>query len=464
MNSAQYISTRGGIRPIAFSTAVMMGLAEDGGLLLPAELPDCRDQLDSWRQLSYSDLAYLVMRPFVGASLPDEDLRLLIQRSYATFRHPDVVPIVELEQQLYIAELFHGPTLAFKDIALQFLGNLFAYLLQRQGGQLNIVGATSGDTGSAAIHGVRGKPGVNIFIMYPNGRVSPIQELQMTAVTDDNVHCLAIEGTFDDGQRILKEIFNDLEFKRQYSLGAVNSVNWARILAQIVYYFWAAFRVQEQASWEGEIQVAVPTGNFGDIFAGYIALRMGAPIHRLILASNENDILSRFFNTGEYVLGEVSPTLSPSMDIQVASNFERYLYYRCGKDSAKVSELMRRFAVEKRISVSGKDENFAAGKGDTSDTLATISKYHARKGYVLDPHSAVAVAVAEKHTLSDMPTVCLATAHPGKFPAAITQALGEQQLASHPELSKLEGMPTRKTVIEANTETVKSQIRSLLKS
>ena len=464
MNSAQYISTRGGIRPITFSTAVMMGLAEDGGLLLPSELPDCRDQLDSWRHLSYSDLAYAVMRPFVGDSLPDADLRLLIQRSYASFRHPDVVPIVELDQQLYIAELFHGPTLAFKDVALQFLGNLFAYLLQRQGGHLNIVGATSGDTGSAAIHGVRGKPGVNIFIMYPNGRVSPIQELQMTSVSDDNVHCLAIEGTFDDGQRILKEIFNDLEFKRQYSLGAVNSVNWARILAQIVYYFWAAFRVQEQASWEGKIQVAVPTGNFGDIFAGYIALRMGAPIQRLILASNENDILSRFFNTGAYALGEVSPTLSPSMDIQVASNFERYLYYRCGRDSAKVNELMRRFAVEKRIEISGKDEKFAAGKGNTADTLATISKYHARKGYILDPHSAVGVSVAEKHALPKMPTVCLATAHPGKFPDAIAQALGDGQLANHPELSKLKGMPTRKTITEANAETVKNQIRSLLKS
>ena len=460
MNSAQYISTRGGIRPVGFSEAVMMGLAEDGGLLLPAELPDCRAQLESWRKLSYSELAFEVMRPFIGNAMPEEDLSSLIQQSYATFRHRDIVSVVKLADQLYLAELFHGPTLAFKDIALQFLGNLFAYFLQRHGGCLNIIGATSGDTGSAAIHGVRGKPGIHIFILYPNGRVSPIQELQMASVADKNVHCLAIKGTFDDGQRILKQIFNDLDFKRQYSLGAVNSVNWARILAQIVYYFWAAFRVQEQSSWKGSVQVAVPTGNFGDIFAGYLALRMGAPIHRLILASNENDILSRFFNTGEYAVGEVSPTLSPSMDIQVASNFERYLYYRCGKETGKVTELMKRFAAEQHISLAGSDPEFAAGSGNSSETLATIRKYHDLKGYILDPHSAVGVCVAEKYSLQEIPTVCLATAHPGKFPDAIAQALGDGTLARHPELSKLEGMPLRKTVIEANADTVKEFVAS----
>ncbi len=462
MNSAQYISTRGGIRPVGFSEAVMMGLAEDGGLLLPEELPDCRAQLDPWRKLSYPELAFEVMRPFIGNAMPEEDLRHLVQQSYATFRHVDVVPVIELANQLYLAELFHGPTLAFKDIALQFLGNLFAYFLKRQGGQLNIIGATSGDTGSAAIHGVRGKPGIHIFILYPNGRVSPIQELQMASVPDENVHCLAIKGTFDDGQRILKEIFNDLDFKRKYSLGAVNSVNWARILAQIVYYFWAVFRVQEQSSWKGTVQVAVPTGNFGDIFAGYIALRMGAPIHRLILASNENDILCRFFNTGEYALGEVSPTLSPSMDIQVASNFERYLYYRCGKNAGKVTELMKRFAAEQQISLPGSDTDFAAGKGNTPDTLATIRKYYDLKGYILDPHSAVGVCVAEKYILQEIPTVCLATAHPGKFPDATAQALDDGTLARHPELSKLEGMPQRKTVIEANADTVKDFVRKTL--
>jgi threonine synthase len=460
MNSARYISTRGGIRPVDFSEAVMMGLAEDGGLLLPAELPDCRAQLDFWRKLSYPELAFEVMRPFIGNAMPEEDFRSLVQQSYATFRHKDIVPVIKLADQLYLAELFHGPTLAFKDIALQFLGNLFAYFLQRQGGCLNIIGATSGDTGSAAIHGVRGKPGIHIFILYPNGRVSPIQELQMASVPDENVHCLAIKGTFDDGQRILKEIFNDLTFKRQYSLGAVNSVNWARILAQIVYYFWAAFRVQEQSSWQGSVQVSVPTGNFGDIFAGYLALHMGVPIHRLILASNENDILSRFFNTGEYAVGEVSPTLSPSMDIQVASNFERYLYYRCNKDAAKVTELMKQFAAEQCISLPGSDPEFAAGSGNTASTLATIRKYHDLAGYILDPHSAVGVCVAEKYSLQGTPTVCLATAHPGKFPDAIAQALGDGTLARHPELSKLEGMPMRKTVIEANADTVKDFVAS----
>ncbi|MFA6929147.1 MAG: threonine synthase [Lentisphaeria bacterium] len=462
MNSAQYISTRGGIQPVDFIDAVMMGLAEDGGLLLPAKLPDCRSQLDGWRKLSYTGLAFEVMRLFVGEAIPQEELKELIRQSYSTFRHPDIVPLVPLSEQLFLAELFHGPTLAFKDIALQFLGNLFGYVLKKRGGELNIIGATSGDTGSAAIHGVRGKSGIHIFILYPNGRVSPIQEQQMASVPDANVHCLAINGTFDDGQRVLKEVFNDLHFKREFSLGAVNSVNWVRILAQIVYYFWASFRVQEKTGYPGTMQIAVPTGNFGDIFAGYIALRMGAPIHRLILASNENDILSRFFNTGEYSLGSVRPTLSPSMDIQVASNFERYLYYRTGQDSEKVVELMQHFAAEQHITLPGNDPKFAAGKGDTEKTLATIRKYYDLKKYILDPHSAVGVSVAEKFQLDGIPTICLATAHPGKFPEAIQKALGNPRLANHPELSKLAGLPLRKTVLDASRETIENFVRTTL--
>jgi len=292
--SISYISTRGQIAPVTFSEAVMMGLADDGGLLVPSQIPDVSSQLPQWSKLHYPELAFEVMKPFVGDSIPAEDLRELIRKSYATFDTAQVVPIVQAGP-VFIAELFHGPTLAFKDVALQFLGNVFEYLLSATHQKLNIIGATSGDTGSAAIHGVRGKKGIDIFIMFPEGRVSPLQERQMTTLPDANVHPIAIKGTFDDGQRVLKQLFNDIPFKREYHLGAVNSVNWARVLAQVTYYFWSAFRVQETTGAQ-QVQIAVPTGNFGDIFAGYIARRMGAPVSRLILATNENDILSRFFN------------------------------------------------------------------------------------------------------------------------------------------------------------------------
>ena len=455
----QYISTRGGVSPVDFSAAVMMGLADDGGLLLPADIPDIRGKLENWRKLSYRDLAYEVMSPFIGESIAEADLRVLINRSYDSFDTPDVIPIVPVGG-IYIAELFHGPTLAFKDVALQFLGNLFEHELKCTGGRLNILGATSGDTGSAAIHGVRGKAGIDIFIMFPEGRVSPLQERQMTTVPDANVHCIAVTGTFDDGQRVLKAVFNDIPFKRQYSLGAVNSVNWARVLAQVVYYFWGAFRVQE-ATGAATVQVTVPTGNFGDIFAGYVAKRMGAPISRLVLATNENDILSRFFNTGCYSLGEVSPTLSPSMDIQVASNFERYLYYRLGCDTEKVRDTMAAFARDKSITVPGTDPDFAAGRGDTPSTLATIARYHAQYGYILDPHTAVGVSVAEQHLRANEPMLCLATAHPAKFSSAITRALGSD-LARHPTLEALKTLPTRKVLLAPVKETIQEYMVSCL--
>lgn len=459
LQSSTYISTRGGVAGVDFLSAVMMGLADDGGLLLPAVIPQVSDRLVGWRRLSYPELAAAVMADFVGSGLSTDELQSLVSRSYATFSHPEVVPVVPCGG-FFIAELFHGPTLAFKDIALQFLGNLFEHVLSCRGGSLNIVGATSGDTGSAAIHGVRGKAGIDIFIMFPDGRVSPLQERQMTTVPDENVHCIAIKGTFDDGQRVLKEIFNDLSFKRQYQLGAVNSVNWARVLAQVVYYFWSAFRVCEQTGAE-KVQVAVPTGNFGDIFAGYVALRMGAPIARLILATNENDILSRFFNSGEYSQGAVSPTLSPSMDIQVASNFERYLYYRVGSDSGKVKNLMADFASTGKICLSdGGDPTFVAGCGNTAMTLATISKYYQQHGYLLDPHTAVGVAVAEKFP-SPYPTICLATAHPAKFPEAIQKALGKD-LAKHPELEKLKALPVRRTTLQPEKEIVAGYVAETL--
>jgi len=368
-----------------------------------------------------------------------------------------VVPLAEQ----WILELFHGPTAAFKDVALQFLGNLFELLLERSGGHLNILGATSGDTGSAAIYGVRGQPSIDIFILHPHGRVSPIQERQMTTVLDENVHNIAIEGTFDDGQRIVKELFNDLEFKREYHLGAVNSINWARILAQVVYYFYAWGRVSGGDP-EKAVGFSVPTGNFGDIFAGYVAHRMGLPVEKLILATNRNDILSRFVNTGVYSSGMVQPTISPSMDIQVSSNFERYLYFLMDEDPEKVKELMGQMAGEGRIEVSPKKLEqvrslFRARAVSEPQTLEQIKKTYREHHYILDPHTAVGVRAA-----ADEPgVICLATAHPGKFGAAVRQAIGKEAPLP-PSLEGLMDRPARCKVLPATADDVRDYMRQIL--
>ena len=450
-----YISTRGGIDPIPFSDAVMMGLADDGGLLLPAAIPDVSGRLDDWRDLTYPDLAVEVMQPFIGQDLPRDVLVELVHRSYRVFDHEEVTPVRQVGP-VHILELSHGPTLAFKDIALQFLGNLFEHILEQTGEALTILGATSGDTGSAAICGVRGKRGISIFIMHPHKRVSPVQELQMTTVLDANVHNIAVEGTFDDGQRVMKEIFNDLDFKARYRLGAVNSVNWARVLAQIVYYFYAAFRVCRETG-SRQVQVCVPTGNFGDIFAGYIARRMGAPISRLILATNRNDILARFFGTGVYERGEVEATLSPSMDIQVASNFERYLYYRVGEQPERVRALMKAFAGDGHFEIDGHDPGFLAGKASREDTLGVIRRTYREHDYLVDPHTAVGIAVAERHLQTGTPTVCLSTAHPAKFGDAVREALGED-VAEHERIAALFGKESRCVVLPATKEAVQAFI------
>jgi len=455
----RYISTRGRVEPMGFEAAVMMGLADDGGLLIPESIPDAAASLDAWRALPYADLAYEVMRPFVSDIAP-ADLKALIGKTYGRAFDPEPAPVVAVGD-LYVLELWHGPTLAFKDIALQFLGNLFEHVLAKTGRQLNILGATSGDTGSAAIAGVRGREGMNIFVMHPEGRVSEIQQRQMTTVPDANVHNIAVEGTFDDCQRIMKSLAADLAFKRAYSLGAVNSVNWARVLAQIVYYFKAAFAVRAAAGCD-RVRAAVPTGNFGDILAGWYALKMGAPISQLILATNANDILSRFFTTGEYALANVHQTLSPSMDIQVASNFERYLYYRVGGDPRRLVGLMAEFSHTGSLVIDvGADgrvaSEFAAGAVSEADTLATIKNYHDRHGYLLDPHSAVGVAVAERAGLAGDPVVCLATAHPAKFPDAIEQAVGKR-LARHPAIDALADLPTRCQVLPNDRKAVRDYI------
>ncbi len=453
-----YISTRGGMAPIGFQDAIMTGLAPDGGLLLPESLPNIEDKLGEWAKLSYTELAFEVIRLF-ATDVPDGDLKKLIDDSYATFNHPEVAPSVEVGD-FQILELFHGPTLAFKDVALQFLGNLFGYILEQRGGRLNILGATSGDTGSAAIHGVRGKPNINIFIMHPEGRTSPLQEKQMTSVLDANVFNLAVDGSFDDCQNIMKTTFGDVAFKTEHALGSVNSVNWARVLAQTVYYFYSAFRAMEKTG-AASVRFSVPTGNFGDILAGYLAQRMGLPISKLILATNENDILSRFFNSGVYGKAAAVPTISPSMDIQVASNFERYLYYKVGRDADQLVGLMNDFSAKGALSVELNengvvDDLFVAGKGDTAATLATIKRYKDEHGYVLDPHTAVGVWVAENFPSADAPTICLATAHPAKFTQAIIDATGEA--VHHPTLDALADAETRCDAIANDVELVKQYL------
>lgn len=453
----KYISTRGQMEPIEFMDAVMCGLAPDGGLLLPETLPQVADQFEEWKDLSYQELAFEVISLF-ATDIPAADLAELVTESYATFRAAEVTPSVKAGD-MYILELFHGPTLAFKDVALQFLGNLFAYILEKRGGELNILGATSGDTGSAAIHGVRGKPNINIFVMHPKGRTSPLQEKQMTSVLDENVYNLAVEGTFDDCQHIMKTIFADVDFKQKHSLGAVNSVNWARVLAQTVYYFYSAFQVMKETG-ASEVQFSVPTGNFGDILAGYLAWKMGLPVKKLILATNENDILSRFFNTGEYSVGETVPTISPSMDIQVASNFERYLFYKVGEDADKLRGLMQQFADTKslKVELAGEtvDSMFAAGVGTTAATLDTIRRYKASADYVLDPHTAVGVYVAEQVAEKDVPCICLSTAHPAKFTDAIRDAIGEGSY--HEILDALADAETRCEDIANDVDAVRAYV------
>jgi threonine synthase len=453
----RYVSTRGGVKDLSFCEAVMMGLASDGGLLVPNHIPDISGELADFGELTYAQIAQRVMGEFID-DIPAEALQQLIKKSYATFDDDRVTPLTSVGD-FHVLELFHGPTLAFKDVALQFLGNVFEYILADTDQSLNILGATSGDTGSAAIAGVRGKQNINIFIMFPEGRTSALQEKQMTTVLDDNVQNLAIEGSFDDCQSILKGIFNDLPFKESLHLGAVNSVNWARVLAQVVYYFSAYVQLGSPKQFE----VAVPTGNFGNIFAGYIARQMGLPISKLILATNQNDILHRFFSSGRYERGEVHFSHSPAMDIQVASNFERYLYFEFGQNSDKVNEFMSAFAETGVATTNFNTLNFDAGfdSGTSSDdeTLKAISSVYLETGYLLDPHTAVGVKVGrEKRSQRlEVPLVCMATAHPAKFEDAIKRVLPDV-VVEHPILSALKGLPTRKTLLANERDAVKSFI------
>ena len=459
----RYISTRGGIEPIAFKDAVMMGLSRDGGLLLPETLPAIdRAKLNSWRNLPYQYLAIEVLDLFIE-DISRLDLDTLVERSYAGFSHPQITPIRKVGG-LYVMELFHGPTLAFKDIALQLLGNFFEYILKDSGSFMNIIGATSGDTGSAAIHGVRGKKGMNIFILHPEGRTSPVQALQMTTVLDPNVFNIALRGTFDDAQAIVKEIFGDLAFKDTFHLGAINSINWARVLAQVVYYVYGYCKVWKATGAES-LDFSVPTGNFGDIFAGFVAKRLlpDGCINRLILATNENDILARFVNNGDYsTAGRVTPTFSPSMDIQIASNFERYLYYLRDENSGQVRRDMETFSRTGRLDLSEFQErvgaDFISRSVSEQETINTIARMHEREDYLLDPHTAVGVRAALDLSCGERPVICLATAHPAKFGEAVKKAIG-MDVELPPALADLKNRKSRCEIMDADVDKVKKYVQ-----
>jgi threonine synthase len=424
----RYVSSRGGVPPCDFEQALLDGLAADGGLYLPESWPRLdRDRLDALRGASYQEVAAVILAPFVGGALTETELRALIDKAYAGFDHVAVAHLRQLDANDWLLELFHGPTLAFKDIALQLLGHLFEHFLAKRGRSVTIVGATSGDTGAAAIEACAGRARMTIVILHPHGRISEVQRRQMTTVDAANVHNIAIEGTFDDCQALLKALFDDGAFRTRLRLAAVNSINWARVVAQAVYYVTSGLALG--APWR-RIAFAVPTGNFGDVYAGYVAAQMGLPLDRLIVATNRNDILARFFATGRYSAGAVHPTISPSMDIQVASNFERLLFDLCGRNGAEVRRLMGGFAQRGELSVppdalGRARELFDAGSADEAETAASMAEVFRATGALVDPHTAVGIRVGRQSRLDPRtPLVCLATAHPAKFPAAVRQATG----------------------------------------
>ena len=423
----QFVSTRGQAPVLGFSDAVLAGLASDGGLYVPQSWPQIgRDEIASFAGRPYADVAYAIISRFVGDEIAPAKLKQIIDDSYALFRHPSVTPILELEPNHFILELFHGPTLAFKDVAMQFLSRVMDHILLERGLKATIVGATSGDTGSAAIEAFRGRDTTDIFILHPQGRTSPVQRLQMTTVLDANVHNVALEGTFDDCQNIVKAMFNNHGFRDRVRLSGVNSINWGRIVAQIVYYFTAASSL---GSPYRPVSFTVPTGNFGDIFAGFCAKAMGLPIEKLVIATNANDILARAMETGRYEMDGVVPTISPSMDIQISSNFERLLFEGAGRDAQAVVRMMDSLKQSGGFAlpvdaVASIRRDFVAGTTNEAETRATISMTHQGAGYLLDPHTAVGVNVARHQPRGTAPMVTLATAHPAKFPAAVREASG----------------------------------------
>ena len=416
----RYVSTRGRAAELGFCDALLAGLATDGGLYVPQTWPKNPTLAGS----TYASKAASLMAPYVEGEIPQDVFAQLCATAYSTFRDPAVVPLVQIAPEHYLLELFHGPTLAFKDVALQLIGQLFDYVLTQRNQRVMIVGATSGDTGSAAIDGVKGCKNVDIVILYPNGRVSDVQRRQMTTITSPNVHTVAVDGTFDDCQDLVKAMFNDAPFREANSLSAVNSINWARVMAQTVYYFTALETLGRSASF------SVPTGNFGNVLAGWIAQQMGADIEKLIVGSNSNDILTRFFETHSMDMLPVVPTLSPSMDIQVSSNFERLLFEMNNRDGGTTTEQLNRFRQSGKLSVEPDQyakwiaPTFRAHRANNDETLAVMKRIYGESGMLVDPHTAVGIASAEACAEPGVPTITLATAHPAKFPDAVKKATG----------------------------------------
>ena len=424
----RYVSTRGEAPPLGFMDVTLAGLARDGGLYVPESWPRLTSaDISGFAGRPYAEVAVEVIRPFAGDAISEADLSRLTREAYGAFRHPAVVPLSQVGANTFLLELFHGPTLAFKDVAMQLLARLMDHALAARGERTTVVVATSGDTGGAAVEAFRGRQRTDLFVLFPKGRVSDVQRLMMTTAPDDNVHAIAVEGTFDDCQAIVKGLFNHHGFRDRVRLSGVNSINWARIVAQVVYYFTAAATLGAP---HRKVAFTVPTGNFGDIFAGYVAQRMGLAVDRLVIATNVNDILARTLATGTYEVREVTATSSPSMDIQVSSNFERLLFEAYGRDASQVRASMASLAQSRRFSVSTPAlsairAQFSAGRADEDEVAATIRTTLRETSHLVDPHTAVGLAVAEKETRDPtMPTIVLGTAHPAKFPDAVAAACG----------------------------------------
>lgn len=446
-----YISTRGQTKPHTFSEAVEVGLAPDGGLFLPDTLPSIADKLPAWASLSYAELAAEFFQLFAPEISADE-WHSLTKQAYAKFDSPDVAPLVKITDKTYILELWHGPTLAFKDFALQLLGLLYKRQVKLKGKKLAVLGATSGDTGSAAIHGCMGQDGIQIFILYPNGRVAPLQERQMACTGADNVFAIPVPGTFDDAQRVVKECFGDTEFVSAVNLSAVNSINIARVLAQCVYYIWAWLKLPAEA--RATVEFVVPTGNFGNVMAGWLAQQMGLPCGSFRVATNQNDILHKFFSTGVYEQGGVHPSHAPSMDIQAASNFERFLYFMLGKDTAKVRETMAQMKAGGCVELPKPESSFRSTRMDDTTIEKVIEQMWKDWQYVLDPHTACAFT----DMAQDRVSVVLSTASPAKFPEVVQRATGTEP--THPTLEALKSKSLHTYPLEATAEAVKAFLRA----
>ncbi|WP_353216010.1 threonine synthase [Sandarakinorhabdus sp.] len=455
----RYISTRGRAPILDFQGATLAGLASDGGLYVPETWPQfTQDEIAAMAGLSYAEVAVRVCRPFTGDCLDEAALREIFTTAYGRFAHAAVAPLKQLDQRHWLLELFHGPTLAFKDFALQALGLVFERFLAASGQHLTVIGATSGDTGSAAIDALAGRAGVEVYMLHPHERVSPVQRRQMTSVLAPNIHNIAIEGNFDDAQALVKAMFNDAAFAGRFQLAAVNSINWARLMFQVVYYFTSALALGGP---QRAIAYAVPTGNFGDIFAGYVAAQMGLPIERLVVATNENDILHRALSVGDYSAGTVQPTDSPSMDIQVSSNFERLLFDLAGRDGGAMAERMAAFEATKRMIIppehlAAAQQLMASARIDAGEMADTMRWAQQQCGEVLDPHTAIGLAAARRDT-GTAPMVTLATAHPAKFPAAVAAACGAAP-ALPSRLADLMTRPERFDIAPAQLQAIEAYI------